>query len=426
VPVVFQGLSDIAAMSGRGAEAIGSLTLAFSQIMGRGRLQAQELNQITEAAGGAVSRLKLFKEIARIMGVSENSIESMMENGLIPARVAIMGVMNVAKNLGGGVLGRNSIEQSKTLAGLWSNLQDTITNLWLTMDIANAPWFKAVKSFMGGLVEALDSSSRAGKALQGVFNRLFTKTIADFLGTGTEDPSNKIIELALAFEAMAMHAISAFKGLWEGLKTGFAPLIQGLGAFGNNEKSLQATQKIFERIGEAVASIALGLTTIAAAINGIAWFFGSSPKPIMDPATIEPMKLSDIGKDAFWKSKGWKEFWGIGDEAGQGLNAGFANATEIRSPSKVFQRFGEQTVAGYDKGLEDSGGLMSGVSAAELATTTGGRVGPGGGAANVTLNINVDATGGASADSIAQRLRELLPSTLAGVFDQMATEGGVA
>lgn len=418
VPVVFQGLSDIASMSGKGTEAISGMTLAFSQIMGKGKLMSQELNQITESAGGAVSRMKLFGEIAKIMGVSEKSIESMMENGLIPARVAIMGVMQVAKGLGGGVIGQNSIEQSKTLGGLWSNLEDTITNLWLTMDLTRAPWFTAVKSFLSGLIDALDTTSHSGQVLQGVMDRLFSKTIGSFIGDGTQDMGQIISDLALGFEFAANVGIAAFKGLWEGLKKGFAPMLAAMGEMRTDEDVFRGVQRVFEAIGVAVAQIANGLIVIGGLVAKITGQADGSKSPFaMDPK--DPTKaMSAFAAGPFAALMPDFNKPALPGERRLGFMGGWPSKEEVdpMAAARAKIRAMDSNVA-----PESNGALQS----FEPTPGSGGGTGAGG-RTNVTLSVNVNNNGHEDGDSIAQRLGEMLPSTIAGIFDQLAAERGLA
>jgi hypothetical protein len=427
VPVVFQGLSDIAAMSGRGADAVNSLGLAFSQIMGKGHLAGQELNQITEAAGGAVSSTKLFAQISKIVGRDVGFAD--VESGAIGAREAIMGVMQIAKQMGGGIIGQNSIEQSKTLGGLWSNLQDTVTNLWLTMDIANKPWFKAVKSFVSGMVDALDSSSRAGQVLQGVFDRLFGDTIGRFIGDGSKDMTDTIIAIALAFETVAQHAIAAFHGLFDGLAAGFGPLIQGLGAL--NNEGLQNTHDLFAAIGTSIADVVTGFAAIGAAAVAVITPFkmlADEVQRIYDFITLTIGGLAQMigGGLVTGLTGGFVDATSTMDAGANDLIYGFKRILGIASPSKVFEGFGENVVEGFNSGVERVPGMDASLGQ-DLAAGAAGRGtagGAGGSPVSVGLTINVNATGGADGDSIAQRIAEVVPTALANLFDQLATERG--
>lgn len=430
VPVVFQGLADIASMSGKGAESISGMTRAFSDMMSKGHLMTQELNQMTEAAPGAINRLALFRNIARIMGTTEDSVGSLIENGLVPARVAIMSVMQVAKSLGGGIVGANSVEQSKTLGGLWSNLQDTITNLWLTMDLTKAPWFKAVKNFMAGLVEALDTSTASGKELQAVFNRLFGKAIDGFIGDGTADMGGKIIDLAHSFEFMANMGIAAFQGLWEGLKAGFAPLIQASGLFIGTDDDAETMRQTFEGLGEMLAHIATGFAIIAEVaikVAGLFQWLGESVTALWDSLVniFDGIARFIGGGLVSGLTSGFTEGNAAMTDGANNLVYGFKRLLGISSPSKVFEGFGENVVEGFNRGVEGMG--MNATLGSDLAAgaTARGVSGGAGSGASVSITVQVDNTGHGDGDSIAQRIAELLPSVVSSMFDQLAVERGV-
>lgn len=430
VPVVFQGLADIASMSGKGAEAIGSLTLAFSQIMGRGRLQSQELNQITEAAGGAVSRLKLFKEIAKIMGVAETSIESMMENGLIPARVAIMGVMQVSKQLGGGVIGQNSIEQSKTLGGLWSNLQDTITNLWLTMDLSNAPWFKTVKGVMNNLIDLLDTSSESGAKLQATFGRIFANFFGEFATLGTPEGLQKMAtvleQVSHGFAIFMNMGTAAFSGLWSGMQAGLQPLMQLVGGFGEMGILSIGMRSTFEALGKVIGYLALGFGVIFAVVSPLVVVFSKLVNLIITAVNAVVGGLFEGLLHMFNGTDTWSTMKAVGSDMGTGIKNGFAEALEIKSPSKVFAGYGENVVEGFNRGVDSLPG-MDATLATDLAAGTSGGVGrSAGGGVSVALTVNLNGSASEDADSIAHRVAEVTTSTLTSFFDQLAAERGVA
>lgn len=432
VPVVVQGLADIASMSGRGADGMNMMVLAMSQVMGKGKLMSQELNQMTEAAPGAVSAEKLFREIEKIMGATEGTARSMMENGLIPARVAMMGLMQVSKNLSGGVIGQNSIEQSKTLGGIWSNLQDTISNMWLTMDLTKQPWFTAVKKFLAGMVDALDTSTRSGKVLQGVFENLFGKTVGAFIGNGTQDMTQTIIDLAKGFEHLALLVIAGAEGMWIGLKKGFEPLLQGLGLMGENQDDINGMRLAMEQLGQALSTIVLGFASLAEAILSIMGpFQGLNEEASQFTDGLVQLFTGSFGAVGMGLIQGLQGNFGgaieILEQGGEDMIAAFGKILGIHSPSKVFEGFGENVVDGFNQGVGNVSGMDASLGESLAAGTAGRGLGSGaGGGVNVALTVQVNATGGADGDAIAQRLSEVLPSTLASIFDQLALERGLA
>lgn len=424
VPVVFQGLADIASMSGRGSEAIGMMTLAFSQMMGKGKLMSQELNQITEAAGGAVSRLKLFDEIAKIMGVNASQIESLMENGLIPARVAIMGIMQVSKNLGGGILGANSIAQSKTLAGLWSNLQDAVSNLWLTMDLSKAPWFQTVKRFLTNIIDALDTSTESGQRLQGVFDRMFGRFFGMFEDLTLDDLINALDTASHYFGVFMEFGRQMVLGLWEGFSSATRPLRTLMDMLGETGLMSWSVGEIFGAIGRIIGGV-ITLGGIMMMVFGpILAVISKVFNILFDIASV--LATGVVGSIAAALTGDIGALWDVGIKMGQGLKEGFGNAIEAHSPSKVFERYGGNVVDGFNRGVDSTSGMDAtlGESLAAGAGGGGGRSASGG--VSVSLTVNLNSTGQEDGDSIAQRIADATTSTLANFFDSLAAERGLA
>lgn len=110
-------VGDAAGSLGLGAEGIDRITLALGQMQSKGKVSAEEINQLAE------SGIPAWEAIAKSVGVSIPEAMKMAENGAISAGVginAIIGAMD--EKFGGGMA-----EQAKTLTGVWAQLKDNIT-----------------------------------------------------------------------------------------------------------------------------------------------------------------------------------------------------------------------------------------------------------------------------------------------------------
>ena len=116
-------IGDAIASVGGSGESIGRVTLAMSQIQAKGRLAAQELNQIGEAIP-SFDRGAFFDNLSVSMGKSTEELKKMAEQGLIPAKEANDALLETFREMPGaqGAM----IRQSKTLNGLFSTLKDTV------------------------------------------------------------------------------------------------------------------------------------------------------------------------------------------------------------------------------------------------------------------------------------------------------------
>lgn len=113
-----QRLGDI---TGGNAQKMASLTLAFSQASATGRLMGQDLLQMVNAG---FNPLQIISEKT---GMSMADLKKKMEDGAISIDMVNQAMVD-ATSEGGRFFGLMN-EQSKTLAGRWSTLQDTSTLL---------------------------------------------------------------------------------------------------------------------------------------------------------------------------------------------------------------------------------------------------------------------------------------------------------
>lgn len=92
------------------------LILAYGQVKAKGRLMGDDLRQFTEAG------IPIIHELAKVTGTADENINKMVEDG----KIGFAEVQKVIQNLTneGGMFFNLMAEQSKTLTGQLSNLQD--------------------------------------------------------------------------------------------------------------------------------------------------------------------------------------------------------------------------------------------------------------------------------------------------------------
>jgi len=79
-------------------DALGRFFLALSQIKTKGRLAAQEINQLAEAGGAAFSREKVFKILGDRLGKTREQVIALQETGKISGDLGIAAVLeSIAK-----------------------------------------------------------------------------------------------------------------------------------------------------------------------------------------------------------------------------------------------------------------------------------------------------------------------------------------
>lgn len=115
VPVL-RTVGDATAALGLGSQGIDRITLALGQMRSKGKVSAQEINQLAEAG------IPAWEMIAKRIGVSIPEAMKMAENGAISAGTGINAVLEgMSSRFGGGME-----KQSKTVLGLWSTMRDNI------------------------------------------------------------------------------------------------------------------------------------------------------------------------------------------------------------------------------------------------------------------------------------------------------------
>ncbi len=128
-----QNLGDV---SGGNSEKFSRLALAFGQVMGKGRLMGQEVNQMVEAG------FNPLQEIARTTGVTMAQLSTDMEAGKISSQ-QLAGAFASAAGPGGRFNGM-MVKQSQTLTGLFSTLTDNAAIAARAFGDAMMPALKSV------------------------------------------------------------------------------------------------------------------------------------------------------------------------------------------------------------------------------------------------------------------------------------------
>lgn len=180
-------IGDASAGLSLGADGIDRITVALGQIAAKGRVQSQELLQLTEAG------IQAPKILANQFGITTAALSSYVEKGLIPASKAIPALLDGIEHGTRGIAGSTTAfgglmaKQSKTLGGIFSNLKDTVS-----LGLA-----RAVKPLVPVLKEEIP---RAMSALPGVF-RAVSRSLGEFLhGLGVA--SDKTPGIATKFERL--------------------------------------------------------------------------------------------------------------------------------------------------------------------------------------------------------------------------------
>lgn len=170
-----QTLIDFTAGAGQSEEVMGRVALALGQIQARGKLSAQEINQLSEAG------LNVRQILADAFDKPTTEIIKMTEQGMIPADRAISAIVSRLENDFGGAAAR----QSTTVGGLINSFQDLVAIG--SRDIFG-PAFQAAQPALQDLVDTLQSpQAKEGMQEFGqVLGDLARDGIPALIETGTE------------------------------------------------------------------------------------------------------------------------------------------------------------------------------------------------------------------------------------------------
>ena len=212
-------LRQLGDVSGGNAERFNLLAIAAAQVVSVGRLQGQELRQLTQ------SGFNPLKVIADQTGLSMAELKKKMEDGAISSDM-FMEALRIATSEGGQFFGMID-EQSQTLTGRWENLKESAGALAREVGEFVTP----------SLIKLIDT----GKSVVEWFNELDTTTIrntanmvamtAAFAATVTVIPR---IVTGIMSIVSALRAMAVAQSITEALTgpAGIAMVVAGIAAGG--------------------------------------------------------------------------------------------------------------------------------------------------------------------------------------------------
>lgn len=116
---VLTAIGDSAAALGMGEEGISRLTTAIGQIQAKAKVSAEEMNQINETG------IPAWQLLADTIGTTVPQAMDMASKGMIGGATGVQAILTGMNKQFGGMMA----EQSQTLNGMMSNIQDSIGQL---------------------------------------------------------------------------------------------------------------------------------------------------------------------------------------------------------------------------------------------------------------------------------------------------------
>lgn len=139
------------------SQPLGDIVYLYGTTMTQGRLYTADLNQFTGRG------IPMIRELAKVFGVAENEVKGLVEAG----KVGFPEVQKVIQNLTneGGMFYNLMKEQSKTITGQISNIEDAVSTMFNEIGKANEG---IINEALSGVSYLVENYEKVGKVLVGL------------------------------------------------------------------------------------------------------------------------------------------------------------------------------------------------------------------------------------------------------------------
>ena len=139
------------------SQPLGDIVYLYGTTMTQGRLYTADLNQFTGRG------IPMIRELAKVFGVAEGEVKSLVEAG----KVGFPEVQKVIPNLTneGGMFYNLMQEQSKTITGQISNIEDAVSTMFNEIGKANEG---IINEALSGVSYLVENYEKVGKVLVGL------------------------------------------------------------------------------------------------------------------------------------------------------------------------------------------------------------------------------------------------------------------
>jgi tape measure domain-containing protein len=228
-------LGDVAGATGAN---LGELSLAYGQVIAKGRLQGEELLQFQERG------VALQDELRKMYGLTGEEFSKALSKGQISAEAVEVAVRRLTD--AGGKYANGAIAQSDTLNGKLSTLQDGIDALARRIGQALTPALKAIFNQAIAVVDAINAALAAGRGGG------FTRNVAgarQFLNIGATSQAVDNIAKGIGQVTSQKNKTGIEQNL-QALQQ-YQRLLQSIGAEDPNaDRAVQLQGVILQKIGE--------------------------------------------------------------------------------------------------------------------------------------------------------------------------------
>lgn len=256
-------MTQLGNLSMGNAEKLDRISLAYGQMLSKGKVSGEELRQMTEAG------VPLLNALAESIGVSTAELSKMIEAGKVG--IPELDAAIASLTTGDGKFTGMMEEQSKTFSGMLSTIKDSIAQFGREV---GEETFETVKSSITDLMSALDTANENGTlaALANEIGNAINSLVKSLI---------KAVEFVWKYRdaiAVAGTAMIAFKAsmsilqIVQGVAAGFTALKVALVGLQGAQKAAQVAQVALNTtmainpvllIISAVAALTVGLIALA-------------------------------------------------------------------------------------------------------------------------------------------------------------------
>ncbi len=360
--------SDLKAVLNLSNDAVDGILLAITQIKAKGRLQAQEMLQLSERG---VSQELVFEALGHKTGKNRDQLRKMQEAGKIDADMAIEAILAAVRKKTGtaraGEAGENFAKT--TLVGMQATLAAGVRNVFIDIGQRIEPVVMSLANKIAGLFGKIVESDKFANLID-----LYVSKLEQF--DAWVDANWPEIESAL---------LKGFEFLDKTIRASF----EGLQLLADNWEMVKG---ILIGVGVVVGILSIGILSLLALLYiGLAIIAGI---------------VGAVGYGIYWLITNipvaFMAAWNWVSAIGAGIVAGFVSITEtvvaaaatmahaiynkvaavleIASPSKVFEAIGSYVAMGMAIGIEGDTPTVAG-AAGDMAISS--IQGAGGNASNV-------------------------------------------
>lgn len=247
------------------SQPLGDLVYLYGTTMTQGRLYTQDLNQFVGRG------IPMIRELAKIFGVAESEVRSLVEAG----KIGFPEVQKVIQNLTneGGMFYNLMQEQSKTITGQISNIEDSFSTMLNEIGKSNEG---IINSALSGVSVLIDNYETIGKVLITVISA-YGAYKAALITVAALQRVSAIYGSIQAFFSLARSITSAKDAMiLFNMVTKANPIGLILGAvaaaataFGLFSKNANSSSQVSTKFGEQASSTISKVNTLASEVNGL-------------------------------------------------------------------------------------------------------------------------------------------------------------